>query len=81
MPKHHYQITISIIFHWANEVFPASHEYLYVYNSIFDNGLHQIIDSPTRKNNILELIIINDPLIVSELIVCPPIGNSDHNSI
>ena len=66
---------------WANGGFPGSHEYLNVCDSIFDYGLHQIVDSPTRKNYLLDLIIINDLLIVSELIVFPPIGNSDHNSI
>ena len=31
--------------------------------------------------NILDFIVVNDPLIISNLVLCPPIGNSNHNSI
>ena len=62
-------------------MFPSSHEYLNICNSIFENGLHHIVDAPTRKGNIVDLIIVNGPLIITKLVVCSPIGNSDHNSI
>ena len=52
---------------WASRVFPGSHEYLNVCNSIFDNGLHHIVDSPPIHNNILDLMIINDPLITCKI--------------
>ena len=44
--------------------------------------MHEVVDDPTRKGNILDLILVNDPLIITNLVVCPPppISNSDHNS-
>ena len=66
--------------HWVNGLFPSNHEYIHICNSIFENCLLQVVDAPTRKGNILDLILVNDPLITN-LVDCPPIGNSDHNSI
>ena len=44
-------------------------------------GLHQLNESPTRADNILYLVFVNDPLIVDNLEVAPPLGNSDHNTV
>ena len=66
---------------WVNGLFPISHEYVNICNSIFENGLHKVVEAPTRKGNILDLIIVNDLIIITNLVVCQPIGNSDHNSI
>ena len=46
-----------------------------------DNGLHQLNESPTRDDNILDLVFVNDPLIVDNLEVGPHLGNSDHNTV
>ena len=66
---------------WVNGLFPCCHEYLNICNSSFENGLHHVVDAPTRKGNILDLILVNDPLIITNLVLCQLIGNSEHNSI
>ena len=48
---------------------------------MFDNGLHQLNESSTRAANILDLIFVDDPLIVDNLEVEPPLGNSNHNTV
>ena len=48
---------------------------------MFDNGLHQLNESPTRADNILDLVFVNDPLIVDNLKFGPSLGNSDHNAV
>ena len=52
---------------------------------MFDNGLHQLNESPTRADNIYyiyyNLVLVNDHLIVDNLEVGPPLGNSDHNTV
>lgn len=47
--------------------------------SSFD--LTQFISEPTRENNILDLIFSDDSSLISDVIVLPPFGNSDHNQI
>ena len=45
------------------------------------NGLHQIIEFPTRGDNVLDLVFVNDPLLISDANVYPPISTTDHNSV
>jgi hypothetical protein len=44
-------------------------------------GLSQLIDQNTRKSNILDLLLTNDPLLVSDFFIDVPFSNSDHESI
>jgi len=44
-------------------------------------GLTQVVNSPTRGDNYLDLVLINDPVIISSIVVGPPVSTSDHNSI
>jgi len=44
-------------------------------------GLEQISITPTSKNKILDLVLTDDPLIISYMMVCPPFSSSDHDSI
>ena len=46
-----------------------------------DPGLHQFVNSPTRNNNILDLILSNDPLLISTIEITCPLASSDHNII
>ncbi len=41
----------------------------------------QLVNEPTRGENILDLLLTNDPSCVSSVDVSAPIGNSDHGSI
>jgi len=46
-----------------------------------DNGCVQLIDFPTRGNAFLDLVLTNDPLIVSNVTVSAPFFTSDYDSI
>ena len=50
-------------------------------DTINDNLLHQIIDTPTRGDNILDLAFVGDPTTVQNFEILPPFGNSDHNIV
>ena len=44
-------------------------------------GLHQVNEFGTRKNSLIDLLLTNDPLIVSDIKCNPPFGSSDHDSL
>jgi len=46
-----------------------------------DQGLVQFVNSPTRGSNILDIVLCNDPLFISDVQTTVPFSNSDHNSI
>src|SRR5207245_3220150 len=46
-----------------------------------DAGLEQLNYNCTRGNNILDLVLTNDALLISDLSVETPFSNSDHNSL
>ena len=45
------------------------------------NGLNQLVEAPTRLNNILDLLLCNDHALISDISVGVPFGMSDHNSV
>ena len=45
------------------------------------NGFTQCVLSPTRLSNILDLVLISDPLLVSNIDVAPSFSTSDHNAV
>jgi hypothetical protein len=44
-------------------------------------GLQQVNPHPTRGISLLDLVLTNDPLLVSNLLCGPPLGTSDHDSL
>ena len=62
-------------------MYPQSHEYTSIYGAFYDCGFHQTVTSPTRLNNVLDLDLVNDPLIVNKHTVTCPLGNSDHKKV
>jgi hypothetical protein len=52
-----------------------------VLNFAIDSGLSQLVTSPTRLNNILDLIFCQDDLLILEVDVCNPFSTSDHASV
>ena len=44
-----------------------------------DNNLHQVVTSPTRENNILDLKFTNVPLLVQNVSILP--GLADHDIV
>jgi hypothetical protein len=53
----------------------------YLAQFCMENGLTQIIDEPTRGDNILDLLFCSNVLLVNQFHVREPFANSDHNSI
>jgi len=45
------------------------------------NGFIQAVNKPTRGNNLVDLVLINQPFSLSALSVEPPFSSSDHNSV
>ena len=48
---------------------------------LVDNGAHQLLTVPTRLNNLLDFLIVNDRLAIFNVNVTSPFSISDHNSI
>ena len=48
---------------------------------MIENGFTQYVNSPTRGDNILDLVFVNDDFAVTDVNVIPPFSTSDHNSI
>ena len=46
-----------------------------------ENGFTQYVDSPTRGDNVLDLVFVNDDFAVTDVNVIPPFSTSDHNSV
>ena len=62
----------------------TGHQYRKHINETFltlesDLGLHQVIDAPTREDNILDLFFTNRPTLVNRSTVIP--GISDHHAV
>jgi hypothetical protein len=52
------------------------------FNEVFKfRGFIQKVSAPTRGDNILDLVLTNDPQLVSNLSVNTPFSSSDHNSV
>lgn len=61
---------------------PDSHYRLPMYKQFFeDNDLMQHVNEPTCGENILDFVITDRELVISNLTYTPPIGNSDHVGI
>ena len=57
-------------------------QWIQPFDEVFsDFGLEQLVDTPTRGENILDLVLCNDPLLVSKLLVSTNLGKSDHECI
>ena len=41
----------------------------------------QCTPEPTRSGNLLDLVLVSDPLAVSDITVAPPFSTSDHNLV
>ena len=62
---------------WASKCI-RSREYV---QFCLDLDFKQLNPFPTRGSSILDLVLCNDPLIISKLNVGPPVGSSDHDSL
>ena len=48
-------------------------------NFVLNNGVQQLVNAPTRDNNILNLILCNDNFAVTGIVHLPPFSTSDHS--
>ena len=47
-----------------------------------DNGLTQLVHEPTRKNNILDLVLTNNPTLFNNIKTMPPLSTqADHDTV
>jgi len=52
-----------------------------MFDFVLTHGYSQLVDFPTRENNILDVILTDDDCVVTTVKSCPPIGYSDHVAI
>jgi len=49
---------------------------------VVDYGFTQCVQLPTTRGaNVLDLVLVNEPLLLSSLSVLDPVGNSDHDTV
>ena len=65
---------------WENNVGSSSDSEEFI-NVVNDNFLKQLVNQPTRDNNILDLILTNKENLVCDLEIGGRLGNSDHEEI
>jgi len=64
---------------WVDFCTPSNHFGVQLYNFAVTNGFIQAVNKPTRGNNLVDLVLINQPFSLSALSVEPPFSSSDHN--
>ncbi len=63
---------------WVNSSAPSKFGQKFFLNFFLRVGLHQEIDFPTRQNNLLDLIFVNEPHLVQGVQTGPQIASCDH---
>ena len=56
----------------------SHHLFIHFYNQY---GLHQLVNSPSRGSNILDVVLTNGHNIVQNVVVNEPLVNCDHKYI
>ena len=63
---------------WINMAYQGRNSIL---EAFLDNYFLQLVDEPTRQNNILDLVCCNSLNFVNDIEILEPLGESDHNSL
>lgn len=66
---------------WQMKQWPTEPCQKLLYDFSVFNGFTQCTPAPTRLNNLLDLVFVNDPLIMSNIEVVSPFSTSDHNAV
>jgi len=66
---------------WVDGHFPMEYKSQVILNFSNELGLTQLMLKPTRKQNVLDLLFVNEPLLIADLICDVPFCTSDHDSI
>ena len=65
-------------FNWDMFIYPDNFLYLSAADFVCNHGLTQLVDMPTRGNNILDLVLCSDVLSCDSMCMLPPLGTSDN---
>ena len=66
------------LFNWDMFIYPENFLYRTAAEFVCNHGLTQLVDMPTRGNNILDLVLCSDVLSCDSECLLPPMGTSDH---
>jgi len=66
---------------WDDCSIPLEGISLQLYRFVTANGFVQSVHEPTRGNNLIDLVLTNQPLLIPTLNVAAPFSSSDHNSV
>jgi len=66
---------------WTNLTAPSDNIQDALLGFVVSNGLEQLVNAPTRGDNILDLVLSNEPTSIAQLEVSCPFSNSDHCQI
>ena len=58
---------------------PSPAQHTFFLDILADHGLVQVVDSPTREENVIDLLAVNNPTLVNRVEVIP--GISDHDAV
>jgi hypothetical protein len=66
---------------WARMCPPTGSVDKLFYDFVISNGYTQCVEDPTRQDHTLDLVITNEPFLISTMNVEMPFSNSDHNTV
>lgn len=66
---------------WMNNSSPNQQVYIEFLSYFVNNSLVQLVDFPTRENNVLDIILSDSPSQIRNITSTAPIGSSDHLTI
>ena len=66
---------------WSYRNSPTGSIDTIVYNMFCYNGFQQCVNEPTRNDNVLDIVCINNPILLEYLHVLPPFNGSDHDGV
>jgi hypothetical protein len=66
---------------WTNNCSPNNNVYIEFLSYFTSNSLVQLVNFPTREDNILDVILSDNPQQICNIRSCAPIGSSDHLSV
>ena len=66
---------------WGGSSVPCNRTSLQLYDCAISNGFVQVVSEPTRGNNLVDLVLTNQPFRVLIANVEHSFGSSDHNSV
>ena len=66
---------------WVNHTVKGDESQVHFYNTVIGLGFTQFIDLPTRGDNILDVLLVNDPQLISNISIDEPFSTSDHATV